>query len=131
MTVSCAEGDTGFVYDGIWNSPSNPRAGVMPAIPVKSMVNIGTPTRRCVLPASERRRQGLARLDIINRQIGIHPKASSTSTASRDRLGPDRRAGRRLPSPGTSSPGSPKGWPCWRRRSPRTGDRTDVGLQVQ
>jgi pyruvate,water dikinase len=77
VTVSCAEGDTGFIYDGgldfehKTNSISN-----MPEIPVGIMMNIGNPDRAFDFQALPNAGVGLARLEfIINRMIGIHPKA--------------------------------------------------------
>ena len=77
VTVSCAEGDTGFVYEGkldyelLTNSIE-----AMPKIPFKIMMNIGNPDRAFGFAALPNEGVGLARLEfIINRMIGIHPKA--------------------------------------------------------
>jgi pyruvate,water dikinase len=77
ITVSCAEGDTGLVYEGgldfehKTNSISN-----MPEIPVDIMMNIGNPDRAFDFQSLPNAGVGLARLEfIINRMIGIHPKA--------------------------------------------------------
>ena len=77
VTVSCAEGDAGFVYDGILDFASKrPRLGTMPDIPVKIMMNVGTPDQAFAFSRIPNAGVGLARLEfIINRQIGIHPKA--------------------------------------------------------
>jgi pyruvate, water dikinase len=77
VTVSCAEGDTGFVYDGqIEFGVDEVELAKMPPIPVKIMMNVGNPERAfdfCGLP---HKGVGLARLEfIINRMIGVHPKA--------------------------------------------------------
>jgi pyruvate, water dikinase len=77
VTVSCAEGDTGFVYDGLLETEvSEVQRGVMPEIPVKIMMNVGNPQLAfdfCQLPNQG---VGLARLEfIINNNIGVHPKA--------------------------------------------------------
>ena len=77
VTVSCAEGDTGFIYDG--NLPYE-RQEIslerMPDIPVKIMMNVGNPDRAFDFSMIPNRGVGLARLEfIINRMIGIHPKA--------------------------------------------------------
>jgi pyruvate,water dikinase len=77
VTVSCAEGDTGFVYDGLLETEvSEVQRGLMPEIPVKIMMNVGNPQLAfdfCQLPNQG---VGLARLEfIINNNIGVHPKA--------------------------------------------------------
>jgi pyruvate,water dikinase len=77
VTVSCAEGDTGFVYDGLLETEvSEVRRGEMPKIAVKITMNIGNPQLAfdfCQLPNEG---VGLARLEfIINNNIGVHPKA--------------------------------------------------------
>ena len=77
VTVSCAEGDTGFIYDGLLDTEvSEVRRGEMPKIPVKISMNIGNPQLAfdfCQLPNDG---VGLARLEfIINNNIGVHPKA--------------------------------------------------------
>ena len=77
VTVSCAEGDTGFVYDGLLETEvTEVQRGEMPEIPVKIMMNVGNPQLAfdfCQLPNEG---VGLARLEfIINNNIGVHPKA--------------------------------------------------------
>jgi pyruvate,water dikinase len=77
VTVSCAEGDTGFIYDGLLETEvSEVQRGTMPEIPVKVMMNVGNPQLAfdfCQLPNQG---VGLARLEfIINNNIGVHPKA--------------------------------------------------------
>jgi pyruvate,water dikinase len=77
VTVSCAEGDTGFVYDGIAEfAVESTELATMPDIPVKIMMNVGTPDQAFAFSRLPNAGIGLARLEfIINRQIGIHPKA--------------------------------------------------------
>ncbi len=77
VTVSCAEGDTGFIYAGnIDFVVDEVQLDQMPEIPVKIMMNVGTPEQAFDFAALPHRGIGLARLEfIINRQIGIHPKA--------------------------------------------------------
>jgi pyruvate,water dikinase len=77
VTVSCAEGDTGFVYDGILDfTVESTELETMPDIPVKIMMNVGTPDQAFAFSRLPNAGIGLARLEfIINRQIGIHPKA--------------------------------------------------------
>ena len=77
VTVSCSEGDTGFVYDGELDFEVKETAlDEMPDIPVKLMMNVGTPDQAFEFSRLPNKGIGLARLEfIINRQIGIHPKA--------------------------------------------------------
>lgn len=77
VTVSCAEGDTGFVYQGLLNFDiSTSNVGDMPASPVKVMMNVGNPDRAFDFAQLPNAGVGLARLEfIINRMIGVHPKA--------------------------------------------------------
>ncbi len=77
VTVSCSEGDTGFVYDGELDFEVKETAlDEMPDIPVKIMMNVGTPDQAFEFSRLPNKGIGLARLEfIINRQIGIHPKA--------------------------------------------------------
>ena len=77
VTVSCAEGDTGRVYDGLLETEvTQVQRGQMPDIDVKIMMNVGNPQLAfdfCQLPNEG---VGLARLEfIINNNIGVHPKA--------------------------------------------------------
>ena len=77
VTVSCAEGDTGYVYDGLLETEiSDVVRGEMPYCPIKIMMNVGNPQLAfdfCQMPNSG---VGLARLEfIINNNIGVHPKA--------------------------------------------------------
>ena len=77
VTVSCAEGDTGYVYGGLLDfTVEESAAGAMPDIGVKIMMNVGTPDQAFAFSRLPHSGVGLARLEfIINRQIGIHPKA--------------------------------------------------------
>ncbi len=77
VTVSCAEGDTGFIYDGLLDfSVQETAMESMPEIPVGIMMNVGTPDQAFAFAKLPNAGIGLARLEfIINRQIGIHPKA--------------------------------------------------------
>ena len=77
VTVSCAEGDTGLVYQGLLESEIDELdLGKMPEPPVKIMMNVGNPERAFDFASLPNAGVGLARLEfIINRMIGIHPKA--------------------------------------------------------
>lgn len=77
VTVSCAEGDTGFIYDGIQDfDVVRSRVDSMPELPMKIMMNVGNPDRAFDFARLPNEGVGLARLEfIINRMIGIHPKA--------------------------------------------------------
>lgn len=77
VTVSCAEGDTGFVYEGLLEfAEEETHLDRMPELPVKIMMNVGTPDQAFSFSRLPHRGVGLARLEfIINRQIGIHPRA--------------------------------------------------------
>jgi pyruvate,water dikinase len=77
VTVSAAEGDTGFVYDGLRAfSVTETALDDMPDVGVKIMMNVGTPDQAFEFSRLPHKGIGLARLEfIINRQIGIHPKA--------------------------------------------------------
>jgi pyruvate, water dikinase len=77
VTVSCAEGDTGFVYDGLLETEvSDVQRGEMPYCPIKIMMNIGNPQLAFDFSQMPNSGVGLARLEfIINNNIGVHPKA--------------------------------------------------------
>ncbi len=77
VTVSCAEGDEGFIYEGILDYEENQiKINSLPDIPVKIMMNVGNPDRAFSFAAIPNDGVGLARLEfIINRMIGVHPKA--------------------------------------------------------
>ncbi|WP_298635257.1 phosphoenolpyruvate synthase [uncultured Umboniibacter sp.] len=77
VTVSCAEGDTGFIYSGLLQFDIN-RSDLasMPELPFKIMMNVGNPDRAFDFQGLPNAGVGLARLEfIINRMIGVHPKA--------------------------------------------------------
>ncbi|NCA16557.1 MAG: phosphoenolpyruvate synthase [Betaproteobacteria bacterium] len=77
VTVSCAEGDTGHVYDGLLETEvSTVETGELPKIPVKIMMNVGNPQLAFDFQSIPNAGVGLARLEfIINNNIGVHPKA--------------------------------------------------------
>lgn len=77
VTVSCAEGDTGVIYQGLLNvSVDEVALDNMPKSPVKIMMNVGNPELAFSFTNIPSEGIGLARMEfIINRQIGIHPKA--------------------------------------------------------
>jgi pyruvate,water dikinase len=77
VTVSCAEGDTGFVYDGALDFDVRTNSvESMPDLDLKLMMNVGNPDRAFDFQALPNAGVGLARLEfIINRMIGVHPKA--------------------------------------------------------
>jgi pyruvate,water dikinase len=77
VTVSCAEGDTGMVYAGnLAFEVATDDLEAMPNLPFKIMMNVGNPDRAFGFQAYPNAGVGLARLEfIINRMIGVHPKA--------------------------------------------------------
>ncbi len=77
VTVSCAEGDTGFIYDGLLDFElQENNIESMPALPFNIMMNVGNPDRAFDFQSLPNAGVGLARLEfIINRMIGVHPKA--------------------------------------------------------
>jgi pyruvate,water dikinase len=77
VTVSCAEGDTGHVYEGLLDFDCKvSNVDTMPEIPFKIMMNVGNPDRAFGFASLPHAGVGLARLEfIINRMIGVHPKA--------------------------------------------------------
>ncbi len=77
VTVSCAEGDTGFVYEGLLDFERRQiELDTLPHIPVKIMMNVGNPDRAFDFAGIPHKGVGLARLEfIINRMIGVHPRA--------------------------------------------------------
>lgn len=76
VTVSCAEGDTGNIYEGLLEvAVEEVRRGELPEIPVKIMMNVGNPQLAFEFQSIPNKGVGLARLEfIINNNIGIHPK---------------------------------------------------------
>lgn len=77
VTVSCAEGDTGKIYDGLLETEvTEVKRGEMPAIKTKIMMNVGNPQLAFDFAQLPNEGVGLARLEfIINNNIGVHPKA--------------------------------------------------------
>ncbi|HWI35820.1 MAG TPA: phosphoenolpyruvate synthase, partial [Burkholderiales bacterium] len=77
VTVSCAEGDTGNVYEGLIPfEVSSRERGEMPRIPVKITMNVGNPQLAFEFAQLPNAGVGLARLEfIINNEIGVHPRA--------------------------------------------------------
>ncbi|WP_168395241.1 phosphoenolpyruvate synthase [Erwinia amylovora] len=77
VTVSCAEGDTGYVYQDLLDfEVKSSQVDEMPALPLKIMMNVGNPDRAFDFACLPNEGVGLARLEfIINRMIGVHPKA--------------------------------------------------------
>jgi len=89
VTVSCAEGDTGYVYEGILDFElKRIELDSMPEVPVKVMMNVGNPERAFSFAQIPNAGVGLARLEfIINNMVGIHPQA----LLQLDRVPPDIR----------------------------------------
>jgi pyruvate,water dikinase len=77
VTVSCAEGDTGYVYRGVLDfEVTHQDMGNLPDLPVKIMMNVGNPELAFDFAQTPNAGVGLARLEfVINNMIGIHPKA--------------------------------------------------------
>jgi pyruvate,water dikinase len=77
VTVSCAEGDTGHVYEGLLNFERRQiELDTLPPAPVRIMMNVGNPDRAFDFAGIPHKGVGLARLEfIINRMIGVHPRA--------------------------------------------------------
>jgi pyruvate,water dikinase len=77
VTVSCAEGDEGKIYDGLLETEvTEVQRGELPEIPVKIMMNVGNPQLAFDFSQLPNAGVGLARLEfIINNNIGVHPKA--------------------------------------------------------
>ncbi len=77
VTVSCAEGDTGYIFEGeLGFDIKTNSVDAMPELPFKIMMNVGNPDRAFDFAQLPNAGVGLARLEfIINRMIGVHPKA--------------------------------------------------------
>ena len=77
VTVSCAEGDTGFIYAGLLDYEKRQiELDALPPSPVSIMMNVGNPDRAFDFASIPNKGVGLARLEfIINRMIGVHPRA--------------------------------------------------------
>jgi len=88
VTVSCSEGDTGNIYDGLLDvEVIDLELDKMPKSPVKIMMNVGNPELAFDFAQLPNEGVGLARLEfVINRQIGIHPKALLNFDAQPDEL---------------------------------------------
>ena len=102
VTVSCAEGDVGYVYEGMLDFEEGEiQLGAMPDVPVKIMLNVGNPDRAFDFASIPNAGVGLARLEfIINRMIGVHPQA----LLDFDDLPDDLRAEIRLQHAGYADP---------------------------
>lgn len=88
VTVSCAEGDTGYIYSGeLKYEVISSRIDSMPDLPLKIMMNVGNPDRAFDFAKLPHAGIGLARLEfIINRMIGVHPKALINFDSQSDEL---------------------------------------------
>jgi pyruvate, water dikinase len=77
VTISCAEGDTGFIYAGMLDFEQRQiELDALPPCPVKITMNVGNPDRAFDFAGIPNKGVGLARLEfIINRMIGVHPRA--------------------------------------------------------
>jgi pyruvate,water dikinase len=86
VTVSCAEGDTGYIYKGILDyEVTTTSMQQMPHIPTKIMMNVGNPDLAFSFAQLPNEGVGLARLEfVINNMIGIHPKAILDSDKVRE-----------------------------------------------
>ena len=96
VTVSCAEGDTGYIYEGqLEFNQAQIELDSLPAIPVKIMMNVGNPDRAFDFAGIPNKGVGLARLEfIINRMIGVHPRALLEFDTLDRRSAATRSAGR-------------------------------------
>ena len=88
VTVSCAEGETGYVYQGeLHFEVKRSAVDELPLLPTKVMMNVGNPDRAFDFAQIPNEGVGLARLEfIINKMIGIHPKALLNFDAQSDEL---------------------------------------------
>ncbi|WP_407330767.1 phosphoenolpyruvate synthase [Enterovibrio sp. 27052020O] len=88
VTISCAEGETGYVYEGkIEFQINQSTVDELPLLPTKVMMNVGNPDRAFDFAQIPNEGVGLARLEfIINKMIGIHPKALLNFDAQSDEL---------------------------------------------
>jgi pyruvate, water dikinase len=102
VTVSCAEGDTGHVYEGLLAFERKQiELDSLPKIPLKIMMNVGNPDRAFDFAGIPNHGVGLARLEfIINRMIGVHPRA----LLEFDRLDADLQAQIRTQMAGYADP---------------------------
>ncbi len=136
VTVSCAEGDTGYVYAELLDfSVKSSSVGDMPDLPLKVMMNVGNPDRAFDFACLPNEGVGLARLEfIINRMIGVHPRALLEFDDQEPGLQNEiRELMKGYDSPREFYVGRLTG----RDRHPRrrflseTGDRASVGLQIE
>lgn len=135
VTVSCAEGDTGYVYAELLDfSVKSSSVGDMPDLPLKVMMNVGNPDRAFDFACLPNEGVGLARLEfIINRMIGVHPRALLEFDDREPGLQNEiRELMKGYDSPrefyvGRLTEGSPPSAPL----SIETGDRASVGLQIE
>ncbi|MFL7049013.1 phosphoenolpyruvate synthase, partial [Vibrio cyclitrophicus] len=88
VTVSCSEGETGYVYNGELDFEiKRSEVDELPMLPTKVMMNVGNPDRAFDFAQIPNEGVGLARLEfIINKMIGIHPKALLNFDAQTDEL---------------------------------------------
>ena len=102
VTVSCAEGDDGFIYRGkLKFDVQRTEAARMPPLPVKIMMNVGNPERAFQFAGIPNAGVGLARLEfIVNNMIGVHPKA----LLEFDRQSPEIQAAIRRKASGYAGP---------------------------
>jgi pyruvate, water dikinase len=102
VTVSCAEGDTGYVYEGKLSFEHQQiETGNLPPAPVRIMMNVGNPDRAFAFAGIPHQGVGLARLEfIIARMIGVHPRA----LLDFDRLDADLKATIRTQMAGYADP---------------------------
>ena len=115
VTVSCAEGDTGNVYEGsVPFEVTTTQHGAMPELPVKIAMNVGNPQLAFKFAQLPNAGVGLARIEfIINNEIGVHPRAClEYPNLPADLRGKVGAAARGYPDPTASSARS------WRRESP-------------
>lgn len=77
VTVSCAQGDTGFIYKGLLPFQKQVRdLDKLPELPFEIMMNVGNPDRAFSFSRIPNAGVGLARVEfIINKMIGVHPRA--------------------------------------------------------
>ena len=136
VTVSCAEGDTGHVYDGMLEyDQRNIELDSLPPIPVKISMNIGNPDRAFEFAGLPNKGVGLARLEfIINRMIGVHPRA----LLEFDKQSPELKEAISQQIAGYAGPGQLLRRQARRRHRAdrrrvraRAGDRAPLGLQIE
>ena len=135
VTVSCAEGDTGFVYDGILDfTVESTELAEMPDIPVKIMMNVGTPDQAFAFSRLQCR-GGSGQVGIHHQPADRHPSQGPPRDrpAGGTAEGAGGRGGRRLPQPTgvLRHPSGGGGGHAGGRVRAASGDRADVGLQVQ